>query len=444
MDIFEQYGIKEVADVTLYSIQKKQDGSEDIYYVPSLYFDTLRISSVDKTADNTWAQGGLGNSRLICWDYNKLINITLEDALCTPASLGLCWGGILSTDWKDAEIKQDFGISFNEENAVEKVTRMEKAYYPSSDREKTKIINLLPFSLMEKNEYPDSIKKLEEIKISGYGYVSNRRFNWNIKVNTSDRSITTYPEKVIKKNGSTEAINPDVSITPVIYADEARKISVEYTLQSGKILRILVDNDNNYSAKIKEVGSLEWEDTTDYNLKQFERIDMYLQFSGLNKLLYFLLTKYEDNITFIPENELWTYVNPETMKPYDDDFWFYQGEVYYIKTLTFINNTKHEKPKQIIVKAGVFPGMYMLVGETLIRNRETQEDERFQIKIPFCKVKSDQQITLEAEGEPTVFNLDLEAATSMSGTIMELTKYNTKKRILIGKQEDGSTKIINE
>ena len=89
MGIFEQYGIKEVADVCIYSIHKKQDNSGDVYYVPALYLDTLKVSSVEKTAENVWAQGGLGNSRLICWDYGKQINLTLEDALCTPASYRL-------------------------------------------------------------------------------------------------------------------------------------------------------------------------------------------------------------------------------------------------------------------------------------------------------------------------------------------------------------------
>lgn len=443
MDIFEQYGIREVADATLYSIQRKQDGSDEVYYVPSLYFDTLRISSTEKTADNTWAQGGIGNSRLICWDYNKLIDIKLEDALCTPASLGLCWGGALSTDWQNAEIKHDLGISLSEENPIEKITRMEKGFYPKANGEKIKIINLLPFSSEEKASYPDGLKKLEETKVLGYGYVGNKRFNWFIKINTAEKSITTYPEKVFKKNGSSENIRTDISVTPIIYADVARRLSVEYVLQSGKYLKILIDNDNNYSAKIKQNSLSEWEDTEEYDLNQFKKIDIYLQFKGLNSLIYFLLTKYEDNITFIPDNELWAFVNPKTMKPYEDDFWFYQGEVYYIKSLTFINNKKEDKPMRIVVKAGVFPGMYMLIGETFIRNRETQEDERFQIKIPFCKVMSNQTITLESSGEPTILNLDLEAATSVSGEVLELIKYNTEKRLL-NDEEIGSTKIINE
>ena len=77
MNIFDQYGIKDVCEGVLYSIHKKKDGSGEIYYVPALYLDTLKVSSVDKAAENTWATGGLGNSRLICWDFGKEINVSL-------------------------------------------------------------------------------------------------------------------------------------------------------------------------------------------------------------------------------------------------------------------------------------------------------------------------------------------------------------------------------
>ena len=144
MNIFDQYGIKEVADVTLYSIHKKKDGSGRVYYVPALFLDTLKISSVEKTAENVWAEGGLGNSRLICWDYGKQINVTLEDALCTPASLGLCWGGILGVDWENAKIDHDFGITWKDKRNVEKISRMEKIIFPKTHRSALTIGFLLP------------------------------------------------------------------------------------------------------------------------------------------------------------------------------------------------------------------------------------------------------------------------------------------------------------
>ena len=143
MNIFDQYGIKEVADVTLYSIHKKTDGSGDVYYVPALYLDTLKVSTVEKTGENTWATGGLGNARLINWDYGKTINVTLEDALCTPASLGLCWGGTLSADWKDAQIDYQTDVCVCQ-NPVTRLSRMEKAMYPRNDRKNGVVSRLLP------------------------------------------------------------------------------------------------------------------------------------------------------------------------------------------------------------------------------------------------------------------------------------------------------------
>lgn len=49
MNIFNQYGIKEVADVTLYSIEL--DENDDEVYVPVLYLDTLKISDIQQTAE---------------------------------------------------------------------------------------------------------------------------------------------------------------------------------------------------------------------------------------------------------------------------------------------------------------------------------------------------------------------------------------------------------
>ena len=95
MNIFEQYGIKEVADVTLYAIEL--DKYDDEVYVPVLYLDTLKVSTVEQTAEQTSARGGLGNPRLIMWDYGKEITVTLEDALYSPASQSMMWGGKFGT-----------------------------------------------------------------------------------------------------------------------------------------------------------------------------------------------------------------------------------------------------------------------------------------------------------------------------------------------------------
>jgi hypothetical protein len=77
------------------------------------------------------------------------------------------------------------------------------------------------------------------------------------------------------------------------------------------------------------------------------------------------------------------------MPPYTDDYWFSENEAYYVKSLTLAPQGKKLKGNRIVVKADQWPGMYMLVGETWIRHRDTGEDERLQVRIPSCKVKAD-------------------------------------------------------
>ena len=47
--IFEQYGIKEVADVTIYAIELDKYDNE--IYIPVMYLDTLKVSTLEQTAE---------------------------------------------------------------------------------------------------------------------------------------------------------------------------------------------------------------------------------------------------------------------------------------------------------------------------------------------------------------------------------------------------------
>ena len=86
--ILDRYGIKEVADVTFYTINP-DDGTAG---APVLYLDTLKVSTIEQTAETSYAQGGKGNPRLIGWDFGKEITLTLEDALFSPKSMGIMFG----------------------------------------------------------------------------------------------------------------------------------------------------------------------------------------------------------------------------------------------------------------------------------------------------------------------------------------------------------------
>lgn len=94
-NILEKYGIKEVADVTFYDI-------DDGY--PVLYLDTLKVSTIEQTAENTSARGGKGNPELIIWDYNKEITVTLEDALYSAKSMAVMFGSQVDNSVSAASI----------------------------------------------------------------------------------------------------------------------------------------------------------------------------------------------------------------------------------------------------------------------------------------------------------------------------------------------------
>lgn len=73
--------------VTFYEIG--DDGKMD---KPVLFLDTLKVSTIEQTAEQTTANGGKGNAPLIMWDYGKEISVTLEDALFSAKSMALMFG----------------------------------------------------------------------------------------------------------------------------------------------------------------------------------------------------------------------------------------------------------------------------------------------------------------------------------------------------------------
>ena len=90
-NLFEQYGIKEVADVTFYDTATG---------APVLYLDTLKVSTIEETAQQSTANGGKGNAALIIWDYGKEITLNLEDALFSMKSMAIMHGGKISKSEK--------------------------------------------------------------------------------------------------------------------------------------------------------------------------------------------------------------------------------------------------------------------------------------------------------------------------------------------------------
>ena len=256
--IFDRYGIKEVADVTFYKIES--DGSRGM---PVLYLDTLKVSTVEQTASSSDARGGKGNPKLVSWDFGKEINVTLTDALFSPASMALMYGDKDGVDTK----------------STEKITKVAM----------TRILKTAADSTVE--------------------------------MDTAEGRKTV---KVLAEGGSTY----NTGITKVTDADGA------------------------------EVSASEFSNKT----------------AG-------------------------------------DKFF-----VHYEVTPT--------SKKVININADTFPGTYYITGDTFCRSDVTGEDDFFQFIIPKAKMSSENTITLEAEGDPSVFNLNLTVLRPESGPMMQLVQYN--------------------
>ena len=259
--IFDRYGIKEVADVTFYKIES--DGSRG---APVLYLDTLKVSTVEQTASSSDARGGKGNPKLVSWDFGKEINVNLTDALFSPASMAIMFGG------KD-------GVGISTEKTNEKITKV-----------------------------------------------------------AMTRILKTAADSTVEMD----------------------------TAEGRKTVKVLAEGGSTYSTGITKVTDA---DGTEVSASQFGS------------------------------------------KTAGDKFF-----VHYEVTPT--------SKKVININADTFPGTYYITGDTFCRSDVTGEDDFFQFIIPKAKMSPENTITLEAEGDPSVFNLNLTVLRPESGPMMQLVQYN--------------------
>lgn len=406
MSIFEQYGIKEVADVTLYAIELDENDEE--IYIPVLYLDTLKISSVEQTAEQISARGGLGNPHLITWDFGKEITVNLEDALYSPASMSMLWGGKYAS--KSVELWGVFDAHKNKLAWAKAILKDFSNFSIKEERFKGTIytwtVNLIIMSLDGQFRHEQ-----EDVEVSYYSIYGRNYWSFNRPINFEDGSFTLSEGKNLFVNVPQELI-----------------YQVKHGIESVKFLDRME----------KCVATKNFVIDTDTNIKHGN---------------YRYLKKYD-------ETALTVYIDPMTMQPYEPNLDFFirkdgsrypregfkklrlikQNDIYY-KWTRSVAPPHMSLGNRIIVDAEHFPGVYRLVGETYSRNRDTHEDERFQFEIPLCKMSSENSFTFEAAGDPTVFNMTLQVLRREDGTMMKLTQYNVEQAKYDG-QISGSTVVV--
>lgn len=241
-------------------------------YVPVLFLDTLKVSTLEQTADNTAATGGRGNSQLIIWDFGKEITLTLQDALYSPASMSAMLGS--------------GGVNFLK-----------------------------------------GVKDTHKI----------------------DRT-----EKCIAERS--------------------------FIVPAGNSVGVPSEGDNTPQA---------------------------------------------------------VYIDLATMNPYQDGTPIAEGEVY-LKWTRSVAYGDNSLGNTIEISADKFPGTYKVVGDTYARSKDTGEDQHFQFVIPQAKLGSEVSITLEAEGDPTVFDMTLSVLRPEDGKMVKLIQYDVVENT---EERDGSTMV---
>lgn len=78
-----RYGLKEVANVIFFDIATKK---------PVMFFDTLKVSTIENESESAEARGGQGNGKIMSWDFGRSASLTMQDALLSDNSLAMLAG----------------------------------------------------------------------------------------------------------------------------------------------------------------------------------------------------------------------------------------------------------------------------------------------------------------------------------------------------------------
>lgn len=159
-----------------------------------MYFDTLKVSTVEQSAEQTSARGGVGNPELITWDYGKEISVSLEDALFTPASQSLMWGGKFGI--KKTKIYGVWNPFVYPVDAYGRETYVKRETFDSTGVENDKgyIITSINGNSLHFSDLPlglgDTIKKVNDETIPIPQNAVGHDYVW-FSVDSSDESLKT-------------------------------------------------------------------------------------------------------------------------------------------------------------------------------------------------------------------------------------------------------------
>lgn len=475
MNLFEKYGIKEVADVTFYSITKVGD---EEFYTPVLVLDTLKVSSIEKTAQKTSAQGGKGNKKLISWNYGKEISLNFTDALFTPASLSLAWGGTLETKlspYTSAIVKINIANKYAQLHYSTKAypspaltdEEWEIVYRAATEYQKTTsgttgvplIVSSPSKYVYYEKDVPEHSQYVEENREElKKRYLKRTWIDENISYISNCLQRGSEVNSPFSKEDwkNCKGISNDTDYESWIYSQGAMPevICVQilnYINELKKLATIETDNQD-----IEVIDRMEKFVVTDKkglkistkaqkkNLLKFyrdDRVTGYIIYYDAKTMLPLLNVSDEGIIKGWQPNKEGEHYDKDFDRVTDtDEFVIKQGTVCYkaTRTIKYKNgDTDGVLGKKLVINADTFPEDYRITGETYVRNQKTGKDQRCQFIIYRAAVSTDTNISLEAEGDPTTFDMQVDVLAPPNDVLMDMNFFNVDEDYV-----HGGTRIV--
>ncbi|MCR4361975.1 hypothetical protein JDW21_19635 [Bacillus subtilis] len=112
----QRYGLKEVANVIFFDIATNK---------PVIFFDTLKVSTIENESESAEARGGQGNNKLLSWDFGRTATLTMQDALLSDVSLAMLAGTAVKSTGIKAVGRESLALVADGDTGATKVTLKE-------------------------------------------------------------------------------------------------------------------------------------------------------------------------------------------------------------------------------------------------------------------------------------------------------------------------------
>lgn len=94
------------------------------------------------------------------------------------------------------------------------------------------------------------------------------------------------------------------------------------------------------------------------------------------------------------------------------------------KVIVYYTYETSATTETFVIDSSHFSGTYKLIGDTVVRNSQTGQDEAFQVQIPNLKWTSNLELGFSAEGDPTATTFECEIMRDNStGEMIRMIKY---------------------